>query len=236
LSEINTRSYFFRNLKFYLNSCNQNLSTLPLEFNISTSDLIKVAIAIFCGGVLGFERQYKSKTAGIRTIILICLGSAIFTLISQRAGQGVNINIVTGIGFIGAGVIFKDNISVNGLTTASVIWISAAIGMADGSGNYLLALVTTIMTITVLILLQLLEEYIERLHYEKLYIIIFNNADQNNLILLENTIESHHLRSFTKQVNKRDNNLQVAIQVSGRKKHIDRLDRILLKLPEVRSF
>jgi putative Mg2+ transporter-C (MgtC) family protein len=182
---------------------------LPLEFNISTSDLIKVALAIFCGGVLGFERQYKNKTAGIRTIILICLGSAIFTLVSQRAGQGVNINIVTGIGFIGAGVI---------------------------SGNYLLALVATLVTVTVLILLQLFEEYIERLHYEKLYIIIFNNTDHNNVVLLENAIESHHLRSFTKQVNKRDNYLQVAIQVSGHKKHIDQLDEILLKLPEVRSF
>ena len=224
--------------EFYLNSFENYNSTnnLPLEFNISTSDLIKVALAILCGAVLGFERQYKNKTAGIRTIILICLGSAIFTLISQRAGQGVNINIVTGIGFIGAGVIFKDNISVNGLTTASVIWISAAIGMADGSGNYLLAIIATVITITVLILFQLFEDYIERVHYDKLYVIVFNNTDDTNLVLLEKTIESHHLKSFTKQVNKRDNNLQVAIQVSGRKKHIDQLDKILLTLPEVRSF
>src|SRR3978361_2365609 len=108
---------------------------MPLESGISTHDLIKVAIAIICGALLGFERQYKNKTAGFRTIILICLGSTIFTMISQRAGQGVNINLVTGVGFIGAGVIFKDSISVNGLTTAAVIWISAAIGMAAGSGN-----------------------------------------------------------------------------------------------------
>ncbi len=108
---------------------------MPLEFGISQQDLIKVAIAILCGALLGFERQYKNKTAGFRTIILICLGSTIFTMISQRAGQGVNINLVTGVGFIGGtGVIFKDNISVNGLTTAAVIWVAAAIGMAMGRG------------------------------------------------------------------------------------------------------
>ncbi len=87
---------------------------MPLEFDIATNDLIKIGIAVFCGALLGFERQYNNKTAGFRTIILISLGSTIFTMISQRAGQGVNINLVTGVGFIGAGVIFKDNISVNG--------------------------------------------------------------------------------------------------------------------------
>src|SRR5882724_1943169 len=108
-------------------------------FHITDPDLIKIGVAVLCGGLLGLERQYKNKTAGFRTIILICLGSAIFTMVAQHAGQVANLNIVTGVGFIGAGVIFKDNISVSGLTTAAVIWISAAIGMADGSGNYMMA-------------------------------------------------------------------------------------------------
>src|SRR5271166_1611856 len=101
-------------------------------------DLIKIGMAVLCGGLLGLERQYKNKTAGFRTIILICLGSTIFTMVAQHAGQVANLNIVTGVGFIGAGVIFKDNIEVTGLTTAAVIWVSAAIGMGIGSGNYLL--------------------------------------------------------------------------------------------------
>src|ERR1700736_2801153 len=107
--------------------------------SITNPDLIKIAIAVLCGGLLGLERQYKNKTAGFRTIILICLGSALFTMVAQHGGQVANLNIVTGVGFIGAGVIFKDNITVSGLTTAAVIWISAAIGMAIGSGNYTLA-------------------------------------------------------------------------------------------------
>src|ERR1700744_2983446 len=120
------------------------------NFTLPTDDLIKVGLAIGCGGLLGIERQYKNKTAGFRTIILICLGSTIYTIVAQRMGAGSNINIVTGIGFIGAGVIFKDNISVNGLTTAAVIWVSAAIGMAIGSGNYTLALISTVLTLLIL--------------------------------------------------------------------------------------
>lgn len=207
-----------------------------LEFNISNNDLIKVGIAILCGAILGFERQYKNKTAGFRTIILICLGSTIFTMISQRAGQGVNINLVTGVGFIGAGVIFKDNISVNGLTTAAVIWVSAAIGMADGSGNYLLAIVATLVTITVLILFHLIENYIDKVHHDKLYIIVFNSNDYDNLLLFEKAIKSHHLQSFRRQITKKDGDLQAAIQVSGHKKHINQLDEKLLQMPEVKSF
>ena len=189
-----------------------------------------------CGAILGLERQYKNKTAGFRTIILICLGSTIFTMISQRAGQGVNINLVTGVGFIGAGVIFKDNISVNGLTTAAVIWVSAAIGMADGSGNYLLAIISTVVTITVLILFHMVESYIDKIHHDKLYIVVFSNSDFDNLLLFEKEIKSHHLKSFRRQITKKDGNLQAAIQVSGHRKHITQLDEQLLKMPEIKAF
>src|ERR1700733_13372072 len=130
---------------------------MPFNFTVPTDDLIKVALSVLCGGVLGIERQYKNKTAGFRTIILICLGSTLYTLVAQRTGVGVNINIVTGIGFIGAGVIFKDNVSVNGLTTAAVIWVSAAIGMAIGTNNYLLAIISTFVTLSVLILFHIFE-------------------------------------------------------------------------------
>src|SRR5271168_40460 len=131
------------------------MNSLSSLLSIHETDLIKIGLAVFCGGLLGMERQYKNKTAGFRTIILICMGSAIFTMVAQHAGQVANINIVTGVGFIGAGVIFKDNIAVSGLTTAAVIWISAAIGMADGAGNYMLAFVSTLVTLMVLLLFNL---------------------------------------------------------------------------------
>src|ERR1700712_2002784 len=165
-----------------------------LEFDISQADLIKVGIAVFCGAIMGLERQYKNKTAGFRTIILICLGSTIFTMISQRAGQGVNINLVTGVGFIGAGVIFKDSISVNGLTTAAVIWMAAAIGMANGSGNYMLAIISTFVTLFVLILFHYFELYLDKINHEKLLSLLFDDADHENLLAVEKIIQKHHLK------------------------------------------
>jgi len=209
---------------------------VPLEFGIATHDLIKIGIAVFCGALLGFERQYKNKTAGFRTIILICLGSTIFTMISQRAGQGVNINLVTGVGFIGAGVIFKDNISVNGLTTAAVIWVAAAIGMAIGAGNYMLAIISTFLTIIVLILFHLFETYLDRVRHEKLLNVVFNTDSYDDLLALEDTIRKHKLDLQRRLVNKRDGFMQASIFVTGHKKHIAKLDEKLLSMPEIKAF
>jgi putative Mg2+ transporter-C (MgtC) family protein len=207
-----------------------------LEFNIANQDLIKIAIAVVCGGLLGLERQYKNKTAGFRTIILICLGSTIYTMVAQRAGAGVNINIVTGIGFIGAGVIFKDNIAVSGLTTAAVIWISAAIGMADGSGNYLLALVCTVLTLMVLLLFNLLERYIDKVHRDKLFVIVFTNSSYDNMSPVEDAIAALQLTSRRVQVSKKDGCLQLAILVTGHRQNISKLDEKLLQMDQVKSF
>src|ERR1700748_2165898 len=117
-----------------------------MHFTLAAEDLLKIGMAVLCGGLLGIERQYKNKTAGFRTIILITLGSALFTIVAQKAGLGVNINVITGIGFIGAGVVFKDNIGVSGLTTASVIWVGAAIGVGTGAGNFVVALASGFVT------------------------------------------------------------------------------------------
>jgi putative Mg2+ transporter-C (MgtC) family protein len=207
-----------------------------LEFNIANQDLVKIALAVLCGGLLGLERQYKNKTAGFRTVILICLGSTIYTMVAQRAGAGVNINIVTGIGFIGAGVIFKDNIAVSGLTTAAVIWISASIGMAIGTGNYMLSLISTILTLMVLLLFNLLERYIDKVHRDKMFVIIFNNADYENLATVLQVITTHQLTSRTVQINKKDGCLQTAILVTGHRQNISKLDEKLLQMPQVKSF
>lgn len=207
-----------------------------LGFSIATNDLIKIGIAVLCGAILGLERQYKNKTAGFRTIILICLGSTIFTLISQRAGQGVNINLVTGVGFIGAGVIFKDNISVNGLTTAAVIWIAAAIGMATGSGNYMLALISTVLTLLVLILFHIFEDYLDKIHHEKLLRVVFNSSNFDDLLAVEDIIRKHKLELQRRLVEKKDGCLQAAIFIIGNKKNIAKLDEKLLAMPEIKSF
>jgi len=209
---------------------------MPLEFHIHNDDLLKIAISILCGGILGLERQYKNKTAGFRTIILICLGSAIFTLIAQRAGLGVNINVITGVGFIGAGVIFKDDIAVTGLTTAAVIWISAAIGMAIGAGDYLLGIISSVVTIVVLTTFHLLENYLDKIHHDRLYAVVFDDTEYDRLLNLEDRAKAHNLKVRIVRVNKQNDNLHAAVMVTGHKKHINKLSQELLVTPHIKSF
>lgn len=105
------------------------------------TDVYKALMALAAGAILGMERELKDKAAGLKTISVICLGSCLFTILSLKIGDQyadagrIASYVVSGIGFLGAGVIFKDGFTVSGLTTASVIWIAAAIGMAIGFGQ-----------------------------------------------------------------------------------------------------
>ncbi|HXB45772.1 MAG TPA: MgtC/SapB family protein, partial [Puia sp.] len=91
----------------------------------------KIVLSIIVGGLIGAEREYRSKSAGFRTLTLICMGATLFTAFSIQIGAPNNedriaSNIVTGIGFVGAGVIFKGDFGVSGITTAAMIWATAA--------------------------------------------------------------------------------------------------------------
>ena len=107
-------------------------------------DFIKIVASTVVGALIGLEREYRSKSAGLRTFTLICVGSTIFTIISEKMGMNTSpdriaANIVTGIGFLGAGVIFKMDDRVKGLTTATIIWVTASLGMSIGDGHILLS-------------------------------------------------------------------------------------------------
>ena len=133
-------------------------------------ELIKrLCLSALLGAVLGFEREWRQKYAGLRTNILIALGSTLFTLMSiDLAGAGggdstrIAAQIVTGIGFLGAGAIIQTGAGVRGLTTAAMIWVNAAIGVAVGGGEYHLALIATGVTLLVLVLLNPVEAWIDR--------------------------------------------------------------------------
>ena len=115
--------------------------------------VLRLALAGALGGIIGAEREYRGKVAGTRTHLLVALGSALMLLVSQHGfgDQGdpgrVAAQIVSGIGFIGAGAIMVDRQSVHGLTTAAGIWVAAGIGMATAAGLYGLALATTALAL-----------------------------------------------------------------------------------------
>lgn len=127
---------------------------------------LRLAVAMLLGGVIGFEREYRAKDAGFRTHFLVALGSALFCIVSQygfgfelKDSSRVAAQVVSGIGFLGAGtIIFQKNV-VRGLTTAAGLWVTAAIGLTCGTGMYLPAVVTTLM---VLVGLEILSVIIPR--------------------------------------------------------------------------
>jgi putative Mg2+ transporter-C (MgtC) family protein len=119
-------------------------------------DVIGIVLAVLLGAVVGAEREISGKAAGLRTNVLICLGAAVFTVISRRmAGEGDSLTriaaqVVTGVGFLGAGAIIQDRGGIHGLTTAATIWLVASIGMACGAHLYLLAVAAAVIAIAVL--------------------------------------------------------------------------------------
>ncbi len=129
----------------------------------------RLLLAVLLGGLLGFEREVRQKSAGLRTNNLIAVGSALFTIMSYELAQGpgsdpgrIAAQIVTGVGFLGAGAIMRTGSGVQGLTTAATVWVNAAVGMAAGGGEYRLASIATAVTLIVLLLLQPVEGLIDR--------------------------------------------------------------------------
>lgn len=128
--------------------------------------LPKILLAIFCGSLIGLERELKEKPAGIKTYMLICTGATLFTIISiafsEFFGQAnepsrVAAQIITGVGFIGAGTIMFAQGYVRGLTSAAAIWMSAAIGMSIGIGMYMFSVIVTLVIILSLVAIGRLE-------------------------------------------------------------------------------
>jgi putative Mg2+ transporter-C (MgtC) family protein len=137
---------------------------------MSDAELIRrLLTAALLGALLGFEREIRHKSAGLRTNVLIAVGSALFTVMSYElvatpgsdAGR-VAAQIVTGIGFVGAGAIMRTGSGVHGLTTAATVWVNAAVGMAVGNGKYHLAFIATGITLAALLVLHPLEGLIAR--------------------------------------------------------------------------
>jgi putative Mg2+ transporter-C (MgtC) family protein len=124
---------------------------------------IMIGVAVLCGGIVGFERQMRGKPAGIRTNILICLGTTVFVQLSTLyTGQNTDMTrvlgqVATGIGFLGAGVILARGGRVQGVTSAAVIWMLAGIGSMIGFGRLTGAIVLTVVTVVILTVIEYLE-------------------------------------------------------------------------------
>jgi putative Mg2+ transporter-C (MgtC) family protein len=200
---------------------------------------LRLVLSILAGGIIGAEREYVSKAAGFRTLILISLGSTMFTIFSQTITEGsddrIASNIVTGIGFLGAGVIFKEDNRVKGLTTAASVWATAAIGMGIGAGFYMIAMIGSFVVLFSLIILVYLENWIEKVNQSRLYRVVMH-FELDNLYRIEDQLLEHGLKFKRNKQSRIDDSLVGTWFVSGPERAHRSFIRQVLQNPNVKEF
>jgi len=172
-------------------------------------NLARLSLAAALGGAIGFERELRDREAGLRTHLLVCLGSALFTIVSAYGFRDfltggdqviradptrIAAQIVTGIGFLGAGAIIRQGFSVRGLTTAATLWVAAAIGIAAGAGYYSGAVLGTVITLLALWPLRIMaHKAFERMRPEERSLVVELRHGTRTAQLLD-ALESEHAR------------------------------------------
>jgi putative Mg2+ transporter-C (MgtC) family protein len=214
-------------------------SIIAFSNHIYGDEILKIILSVICGCILGFEREIRGKSAGFRTLALICFGSTVFTICSYLLGVEDNrdrmaANIITGVGFLGAGVIFRNNESVSGITTAASIWVAAAIGMCIGIGEYLLAGISLVLSLFILYALDFIQFRIDFLFQHRDYKIIFKDKYPSGPI-------NHQLKTLKLQITnvkllRSGLQIQLEAQVSGKANKLVLFNDWLLEQDSVQSF
>lgn len=208
---------------------------------ISTNEiLIRFSLALLWGGMVGAEQEFRGKSAGFRTTIMISIGACFFTLMSITLGAPNSIdriaaNIVTGIGFLGAGVIFKYENRVNGITTAATIWAVAAVSMGIGAGFYFPSAYACFLILFTLLVLPYVESSISKInHFRTVRIACLQTNDA--LKTIEHAIKESGLK-FTLINEKWDKEMvSFSWRVKGREKSIKNFILLLRKNPLVQKL
>lgn len=213
-----------------------------METNLDLIDnLIKVGMAVLVGGVIGAEREYQDKAAGFRTIILITLGSTLFTIFSlfldpENTQTRIAANIVTGIGFLGAGAIVREGGRVAGLTTAATIWLAAALGMGIGAGEIKFVLAATGITLFVLVVFPRFEARIDKIREARSYRIILGANDFKKIEKIEKALIDCSLRILEHHQSKNEKSVIGSWKTIGTPKNHDKFTALMLKDKDVKEF
>jgi len=203
-------------------------------------DAVKLLMAVAIGGLIGAEREFRGKSAGLRTIIFICVGATFYTMVSLKLGNPqdptrIASNIVVGVGFLGAGTILRAEGRIVGLTTAATIWLAAALGMGIGGGYFGLAIIATAVMLLVLLAFPRIEAWMDRLLDMRTYEVIL--PVRVDLVQeLEGIIRASGLKLRQSSRSKAASEMLCIWQVSGSSAaHVVFTDA-LLSHPEVRRF
>lgn len=203
-------------------------------------DVFKALMAVVAGVILGLERELKDKVAGLKTITIICLGATLFGILSYKLGGNnpthIAAYVVSGVGFIGAGAIFKDGFTVSGLTTAGIIWLAAAVGLAIGFGEFYLA--ATFMGGSMLIILT--TPFVNNLlRSKKITRALEILLSKENIARKEEIIQG--IRQVTiaveeKKVTYKDEQLEIVLEVILTEKDVRAIQQYLLSNRLITSF
>lgn len=203
------------------------------------SIIFKIGLSFLLGAIIGIDREYMNKAAGLRTLILISLGSCLFTIFSTLITNGtpdrIASNIVTGIGFLGAGVIFKEDNRVKGLTTAASIWVTAAIGVGIGGGYYWPAAAGAVCALLALNVLTFIENWIERVNQTREYRIM-SVYKEEALDRYEELFRKHRLKFSRNKQSRVDQLISGWWVVKGRDKDHAHFIKDILSDPTVKEF
>lgn len=203
-----------------------------------TEDILKLLIAAGLGSLIGIEREYHSKSAGLRTMILISVGSTLFTIISAKLGGDagrIAANIVTGIGFIGGGIIFRENNRVVGITTAATVWATAALGMCVGIGYYEIASVSSGIVLVVLYAFVPLQNLIKQRNQLRNYRIVckFQQKTLKHYEMIFKELKLDAKRGVQSRIGETISGTWI---VQGTERNHEKLTKRLLNDPEVIEF
>jgi len=204
-------------------------------------NLIKIGMAVLIGGIIGAEREFRDKAAGFRTIILITVGSALFTIFSASMDPGftrtrVAANIVTGIGFLGAGAIVREHGRIGGLTTAATIWLSAALGMGIGAGELVFVTASTFIVIIVLLVFPRLEVWIDRIRESRTYKIIVSTANVDKIDAINDALAERGLTVFEHHQSKSGNTIVGTWHAIGSPKDHEKFAMMMVKDKDIEDF
>ena len=203
--------------------------------------IVKVVLALVLGGIMGLEREYNDKPAGYATNSIICLGAALFTMLSlymaEMGGDPGRIaaQIVSGVGFLGAGAILREGNKISGLTTAAAVWLVAAIGMAVGFGQYILASSACAAAILMQLGVRRTLGLLERLRrYDTIYLTCAPKWSVVEQICAE--IEKRNVQILKKEVTKHDNRFVVALVATFTGREFQNITKDVLEMPDVYSL
>lgn len=210
------------------------------DFSIYYDEAYKILLAGGIGAIIGLERDSRSKAAGFRTMILICVGSCLFTILSRSVGDQsddrIAAQIVTGIGFLGGGVIFKEGLTISGLTTAALIWVTAAIGMAIGYENFIATALVSGIVCLVLFILEPIQQLVNRYYKVKDYRIRIEGNYYDFQNDLEVFLKTNKIKYDCLRLEKINYELIYVYRIKARDKKYDQVDNFLIRNDRVKTF